>query len=664
MENIEDILSSKESIEDILTPPKSNFQKFTGGFSKAIDDFYSGEAADQWYATSSAGKILSAFGQGVANNWGARVDPNLRGIADRASIEADQNKDWGSIRKHIAKTYNTAFFRPLATAIDGAVSAGTGALFGALGGIGAAGQEVGSQMMEYSKDMDTPGVFDPTDLIGMLGEQIYHRSGVKPQIDHIDYNTGEVKYAGNWAYMGYTPELDFAQRALVARSKGRTGEGEAGYFNTREPSTEAVEARQWAAREAGLNPAEVTVSPPRQTFDINDLARELDPATYKKWDELQELKMNIRSSIDYLAGKRGEKYDRDITALLAPVGGDESQLPEALTKRLANLRKLKADEEANFTPEMLKLQQRFIEADAKVRDLIPDQANARARAEAYLKDDSPEGQAFVQWVQAKKLEAALRGIEVQQDMKIARDRAEELQPKVTPQEAANNVIKEGVEPKEVKTEGTVTEKADKEVGSTTPNYSDVPEGQKTSTAPIEGTGDLRERAYSRRVEALAIEEELTDGFSDKQMYRGMKWDEQARLATEFRDKDYQLAKQVALGHSPAPPGILPEAIALAVEKRAIFEKDVETLRNLAVNSELAAEQTLAGQRIGYLSNRNNSPVQAIEIIKANRLQKYAKAVEAEMEKMRKDGTLQKAIEAEAGSDGLWEEFIRAIQCDY
>jgi hypothetical protein len=64
--------------------------------------------------------------------------------------------------------------------------------------------------------------------------------------------------------------------------------------------------------------------------------------------------------------------------------------------------------------------------------------------------------------------------------------------------------------------------------------------------------------------------------------------------------------------APAPHGLLPESVLVAVEHKAIAEGDVATLRELATGK-LTSDATTMGQRIRALGERApDSPVKAIQ----------------------------------------------------
>ena len=180
--------------------------------------------------------------------------------------------------------------------------------------------------------------------------------------------------------------------------------------------------------------------------------------------------------------------------------------------------------------------------------------------------------------------------------------------------------------------------------------------------PVKGTGDKKIRGLAEGIEANAIQKQLTDNFGGLPEYEQVSMKQQAELAAELLKNDYELAKKVALGTEPAPAGLLPEMVLVAVENKAIIDRDIETLRMLATASELNVAGTTMGQRIRALGERDaDSPVKAItEVAKAREkkvvkkvgdIKKAKTAVVKEIKKKIKDPTL---------TD--WDAFIDTITC--
>jgi hypothetical protein len=196
----------------------------------------------------------------------------------------------------------------------------------------------------------------------------------------------------------------------------------------------------------------------------------------------------------------------------------------------------------------------------------------------------------------------------------------------------------------------------------------TPAPEKTpEVAPIEGTGQTKTSSLAQGVEAKAIEDKLTRGFSDLPQYKTVSMKDQAAKAVDLITNNYDQAKRIAMGQEKAPEGVLPESVFVAVEDKALKEGDVNTLRDLATQSSLTSEATTMGQRIRTLAERDEaSPTEAITRVQSAR----EKAAQA---KLGKGDTLEKAkgrisedikgeIRKAAPKKEDWSSFVKSIQC--
>lgn len=183
---------------------------------------------------------------------------------------------------------------------------------------------------------------------------------------------------------------------------------------------------------------------------------------------------------------------------------------------------------------------------------------------------------------------------------------------------------------------------------------------------IAGTGDVRVRGVSSSVEARAISEKLTKGFSDLPEYRGVNMEDQGARAQNIVNTNYSLARDIAMGKENAPQGVIPESVFIAVENKAIATGDVGTLHDLATQSKLAEQGTVMGQRLRAYAERNpESPVEAIKKISETR----AKAAGGRVAKGDVAKTKAKTVERIKGEikkavseKPTWEKFIKDLQC--
>lgn len=183
--------------------------------------------------------------------------------------------------------------------------------------------------------------------------------------------------------------------------------------------------------------------------------------------------------------------------------------------------------------------------------------------------------------------------------------------------------------------------------------------------PIEGTGETRERGLSAGIEAKAVEDGLTQTFGDLPEYQTLSMAEQAEAATKLATDDYERAKSVAMGERAAPKGVLPESVFVAVEKRALGEGDVETLRQLATRSKLSSAATTMGQRIRTLGERDKaSPLGAIQEVQKAREVEAAKGVDTVAAKRETAEEIRAEVRKAATTKAdAWNDFVASIRCE-
>jgi hypothetical protein len=178
-------------------------------------------------------------------------------------------------------------------------------------------------------------------------------------------------------------------------------------------------------------------------------------------------------------------------------------------------------------------------------------------------------------------------------------------------------------------------------------------------APVEGTGPTRTRGLAAGVESKAVEAGLTARLGDLPEYRQLNMADQAAKATSLLQENPELARRVALGETPAPEGLHPEAAFVAVENKAIAEGDVATIRDLA-SSKLTEQATTMGQRIRTLGERDpNSPVSAIQAVEE------ARGGGKDVGKAVNDAVAELKAHIEKGAtidESAWTKFIDSIRC--
>lgn len=177
-----------------------------------------------------------------------------------------------------------------------------------------------------------------------------------------------------------------------------------------------------------------------------------------------------------------------------------------------------------------------------------------------------------------------------------------------------------------------------------------------------GEGEKKVSKLAVGVEAKAISEKLVESLGELPEYRRVDMAKQAQMTSELLRKDPNRAIRIALGEEAPPARVLPESVFIAVENKALIDRNVNLVRQLATSS-LTTEATAMGQRIRALAERDPDSVVGImkKIVDARtealerRQKKSAKdLVKKEAEKIKKE------IKTPVKQD--WLAFINSIEC--
>jgi hypothetical protein len=408
----------------------------------------------------------------------------------------------------------------------------------------------------------------------------------------------------------------------AARAEAVIAEGEAGYFEARELTPENAAARVDAANEAGIpTPVPEQVAP-----DVHVLARRVNPPVFEQYDALEAAKGAHRTTIQTMAQARealpeAVQAQEEIRTILGKVHGVEERLTKAARARLEAAQARLDAVLSQDTPEMAKARKALLSADIAQRDLVPEVASAYRQARDMTPPVTERVAAVAEEVSAGKP-------------------IEEIVEQPAPVDAITAEVAERVEPPQ------------------TPRAGAAPSG---GIRPVQGTGPLRTRTLSEGIEAKAIEHELTQSFGDLPEYHQLSMADQAAQATAFVNASPEEAFAVAMGKKAAPRGVLPESVLVAVEKAAIAEGDVETLRQLATESRLTTAATTMGQRIRTLGERHpSSPVGAIAAVQEARFvalnKRNATAIKDASSEIKAE------MRRNAPSRDAWAAFIQEITC--
>jgi len=603
---INDAFGSSPTVDQAFGPEQDNSR-------------YTGDFADYFFSKTKAGRVMSAFGQGASQAWGA--DNDLDTARDLKNIVSNSEwlKSFTDNNKTLSKSINEYFIRPYAHVFDLGVRS-VQSVFGSVQeGTARLGQELDTTARDISTNKDIPGWSVDKQLLapalGSVGEVLGHIAGAP-----MDPSNPE-----NTAFAGFLEPAPFLAKAGRARAHGIIGEGESGFFNTRELTPEQIQQRVNAANDNGIG----VPDPMAVEIDPNLIARKIDPDTFKEYDLLKDKLENLRITREYLEAQRQPK--------------------ESLTYKFTD--------EQRIQKSLDEIQKTILETDIALRDLIPKTSEARLTVENYLKSDTPEGEAFRKYVQGEMLDAHIKQLDLQDSVDLAYNRANEILPSAEEQVKINQkkkAVKSSKDESGTSKDDNTTLVADK----TQIETAQVQEGGNLTA--VEGTGELKTRGLSSKMESLAVEKELTEGFSDLPEYRTVSMKDQAEKAVSFIESSPDLAVDVVMGRARPPEGIFPESVLVALEKKAIADANIELLQEIATASRLSTEATTMGQRIRSLAERDRtSPVGILQDIENTR---KGRITESEINKTGKE--IETYIEQVPYNESAWHEWLKSIECDY
>ena len=605
-----------------------------------------GAANDAWWSnpTNPLGRIVDAAGHGFAQPFEGRPV----GLSD---TDASTLQKWGVLPDY--KGASTNFFDAARdTLIRGGAQAADvawNALPSLAGGVGGGLKQTGME------------------VAGQSGDQPLQVTDLRSAAGFIPAAAGELLegvpkgYYPLEAFPGSRPlTADMrATDAIAARSVGALGEGEAGFYDAKPLSEENATARASAASEAGLEPLQAAPPPP----DVHALARRIAPETFEQYDALNAEAGIHRATLASLSEERlsspeAVEAQGQIDTIMGRVNNVSARLTNAARGRL-EAAQARLDEALNTeTPEMAAARGRVMDADFAMRDLAPDVSDAYRQARE-MAPELPETAPLAQPEGAPKAEeegtpqaaaemAAMSQAEARTTAAAGASpeaQAEVAPGKVTGEETLGHPAERGAEA------ARETARATEAAG--------VPE--RVHVEPAQGTGETATRGLARHTEEDAVARGLASNFGDLPEYSRVSMADQARQATDLMSKDYETAKDIAMGRKSAPSGLLPESVYVAVEKRATAEGDVETLRQLATQSKLSTAATVMGQRIRTLGERERmSPVGAIQIVQQAREAAFVKrGGNLEAAKSATVAEIRAEVRAAASKPDAWKTFLES-----
>lgn len=188
--------------------------------------------------------------------------------------------------------------------------------------------------------------------------------------------------------------------------------------------------------------------------------------------------------------------------------------------------------------------------------------------------------------------------------------------------------------------------------------------------PVEGTGETKVRGLARSTEDEAVARGLVDTFGDLPEYRVATNADQKQMANALIAKDYDAAKDIALGIKQPPKGLLSASVFIAVRRKALDDGDSNLIRRLGTQSRLLQETTAAAQHLQALGVRD--PADPVEAIKALQDARAAKAKERGIDPVKEQAALTEEYAAAAMAEKqsvatstkrpAWNDFISSIMC--
>lgn len=711
-------------VDSFFSPAKQDGGSVTADqlFSQPPSPPMSGTAMDQVFSDPSpkwgVSHVLKDFGQGFADNWGAY---SSQATAERSEIMKPFYSDVNTAHSNIAKAFNEAIIRPaafgLVTAFEAAKQTVLGVPSGVFAGAETAVANLGKNIGEALPGktpviMGQPMGFEAIGKelasdIEATGQGALLPLGLPIRLPEAKVvGAAEITQARELGVIG--PEDPAGPGSSTAAIRGQVAEQRAEPEGLptvpkapqevagASPSPSAPEAtvERQAPQEQPSAPVQAA-SPVRS--EVEDVARQLDPVTFQQHDALTTRQDSYRQWLDELGQQRAtspeavEAQER-IDSILGKVAGVEERLTGAGAERLETARSDLKAVTTQDTPGMAFVRQKLLDAQHKLFDLGPKVAAARAEAQAAAHEEiarttAPDQAAAAAEAIRAQIDAVTHSLspEIHDGLphKSERPAAEaggiQGEDEVLPgggnapgpaTSADEGAPAPGAEPaggNQPAAEGaagpggTAGERAPAEVSVS----QKTPSPLKANMRPVEGTGEAHPRRLSEGVEASAIEHDLTKGFDDLPEYNRVSMEDQAAKAADLIEKDYEAAKDIAMGNKAPPKGVLPESVFVAVEKRALAEGDVETLRRLATQSRLVSEATTMGQRIRTLGERDpTSPIDAIQEVQQAREAALEARGTKDVEAAKKAvvDEAKDAIKQAAPKVPAWEKFLDSIQC--
>lgn len=330
--------------------------------------------------------ILDAFGQGAKDQWGATVyGPGPLGLSPETVESMRKNgyfNDYESGNTSLAKTFNEAFIRGGAQALEGTFRLASGA-------IAAIGGGIHNVAVEYAPPLAAGMEAFPTGLpggAGALGAPGAFRAAIPASIAEAR-SLGVIGPGGEAAWKGSVEQaaLDTdAMREAVAR-----------LTPTGEPIARQVSREPFGPPEQYGPPAELA-------GDVHAAARQIAPEVFSEYDSLADRKATFNEWLGDLSEQRDRgttpeisTLDRQIDAMreqaLTVTPTDRRPLNNQITE-LENQRTqlVQSLPTAGDTSGMAMIRRDLMATDERMRDLAPQVSAAYRQAADTGSPTTPE----------------------------------------------------------------------------------------------------------------------------------------------------------------------------------------------------------------------------------------------------------------------------------
>lgn len=363
----------------VATPaqPQGPWSEFAGTKTSvgSTDEVSSGGFQDFFFGDSeanSAAHILNQFGQGFKDGWGTGP-----GLADESADflkKAGIYNDAAKGQNDIVKSFNEAVMRPAAAGLDTLVRGGQALVKGLQAGTEQAFTQAGQPQL--GRDIAAlPEAFP------LAGAEIGGLPGTPPALRPM------------------TPADLNAARDLHVIGPG----GEGAYFGTSDPPPpdpaldaktlkDAVDAEKEAAPVTGQGETPATAAP--SAPDVHQIARQLNPEVFAKYDPLVERDATLRDWINEMGEDRqnapeAQQMQSQISDILGKVSGVEDRLTNRQASQLSDLRDQLQDFLTTDTPGMASVRRAQQENQYLMRDLSPQVTAAYDTAQKLAPDAEP-----------------------------------------------------------------------------------------------------------------------------------------------------------------------------------------------------------------------------------------------------------------------------------